>query len=106
MNMAARTGKSSERERERRELLKELSAGEGPDWSKHFKPGSFGCHELLDRTMLAAGVVEEYVLTHPACAQNPDWYALADKAASALQELYQQIGAAHVGRDEAEGNAD
>jgi hypothetical protein len=104
MNMAARDRKSSEREEERRQLLKELSAEQGPDWAKQFKPGSFGCHELLDRTLLASGVVEEYVLTHPACAQNPEWYALADKAASALQDLYQRIGAAHLERDEAEAS--
>ena len=65
-------------------------------WSEPYKPGSFGCHELLDRTSMAGDMVEHYVLSHPACAQNQDWYALADQAVAALRELYQRIGEAHL----------
>jgi hypothetical protein len=72
-----------------------------PEWlcskrTENYKPGTFGCHELLDRTLMAADLVERFVLSHPACAQNPAWYALAEQAASCLHELYQQIGAAHL----------
>ena len=66
------------------------------DRVEDFKPGSFGCHELLDRTSIAADTLEQFVLSHPACIQNPDWYALADKAVTALRELYQRIGAEHL----------
>jgi hypothetical protein len=66
------------------------------DGPEQYKPGSFGCHELLDRTSLAADFVERYVRSHPACVQDPDWFALAEQAVTALQELYQRVGAAHL----------
>ena len=50
----------------------------------------------MDRTALAADVVERYVRTHPACVQNQEWFALAEQAVAALQELYQRISAAHL----------
>jgi hypothetical protein len=49
---------------------------------------------------MAGDIVEQYVLSHPACAQNQDWFALADQAVSALRELYQRIGEAHLGDQE------
>ena len=82
-------------EHERQQLLDELAADHGPHWEEHYEVGSFGCHELLDRTALAADLVERYVRTHPACVQNPEWFALAEQAAAALHELYQRIGATH-----------
>jgi hypothetical protein len=83
-------------EQERQQLVAELIADRGPDWAEQYKPGSFGCHELLDRTALVADAVERYVLTHPACVQNQDWFALADQAVAALRELYQRIGQEHL----------
>jgi hypothetical protein len=74
-----------------------------PQESEDYKPGSFGCHELLDRTNLVADNLEEWILSHPACVQNAEWYALADRAVTALRELYQRIGAEHL---EAERDAD
>ena len=88
--------KVSDTEQERRQLLDELLADHGPQWTEQYEPGSFGCHELLDRTALAADLVDRYVRTHPACIQNQEWFALAEQAAAALQELYQRIGAAHL----------
>ncbi|MCI0378203.1 MAG: hypothetical protein L0215_11405 [Gemmataceae bacterium] len=63
-----------------------------------FVPGSFGCHELLDRAMIMAEMTEKYVSEHPACSQNLEWRALAEKAVEALNELYQRIGATHLDR--------
>jgi hypothetical protein len=83
-------------EHERQQLLDELAADHGPHWAEHYEVGSFGCHELLDRTARAADLVERYVRTHPACVQNPEWFALAEQAAAALHELYQRIGATHL----------
>jgi hypothetical protein len=83
-------------ERERQRHIEELMAGHGPQWSEPYKPGSFGCHELLDRTSMAGDMVEQYILSHPACAQNQDWFALVDQAVAALRELYQRIGEAHL----------
>lgn len=94
--MSVRAKKATGRDQDRQQLIEELKTEQGPDWAKGYKPGSFGCHELLDRTSLIAGMVEEHVLNHPACARNRDWYALAEKAAAALHELYQRVGAEHL----------
>ena len=71
-----------------------------PGWTPHhdvdatavmlseLQPRSFGCHELLDRTSLVADMLEQFVLTHPACALNPEWYALAEQATACLRKLY------------------
>ena len=83
-------------EQERQQLLDEFVADHGPRWAEQYEAGSFGCHELLDRTALAADIVERYVRTHPACVQNRQWFALAEQAAVALHELYQRIGATHL----------
>ena len=83
-------------EQERQQLLDELTADHGSHWAEQYAPGSFGCHELLDSTALAADIVERYVRTHPACVQNREWFALAEQAVAALQELYQRIGSAHL----------
>ena len=81
---------------ERQQLLDEFAADHGPHCAEQYEVGSFGCHELLDRTALAADIVERYIRTHPACVQNREWFALAEQAVVALQELYQRIGAAHL----------
>jgi hypothetical protein len=94
--MKPHAAKAPDLERERQRHIEELIAEHGPQWSELYKPGSFGCHELLDRTSMAGDIVEQYVLSHPACAQNQDWFALADQAVAALRELYQRIGEAHL----------
>jgi len=88
-----------DREEERQQLIEELVADQGSDWAEQHKPGSFGCHELLDRTALVVDILERYLLRHPACAQNKEWFELAEQAASALHALYQRIGEAHLTED-------
>jgi hypothetical protein len=88
--------KGLDTEHERQQLIDALKADHGPHWAEQYKPGSFGCHELLDRTALVADTVEQYVLTHPACVQQREWFALATQAVTALRELYQRIGEAHL----------
>jgi hypothetical protein len=93
-------------ERERQQLLKTLLAEEGREYLEGFRPGTFGCHELLDRASLLGDAVEENILNHPACVQNPEWYALAERALAALRELYQEVGAAKpTGSDSGEVEA-
>jgi len=87
---------ANEVEQQRQEAVNEMIAEHGPNWTEQFAPGTFGCHELLDRALLAAAMVEETVLSHPACAQNREWYALAEQAVAALNELYQRVGAEHL----------
>ena len=72
-------------EHERQRLIDAFNA-DGLDWAEQAKPGSFSCHELLDRTALVGDMVEQYILTHPACVRNKDWYALAEQAVLALRE--------------------
>lgn len=94
--MGRQTTSALDLEQERQQLVGELLADHGPHWTEQCKPGSFGCHELLDRTSLVADLVEQYVLSHPACVQNRDWFALAEQAVAALRELYQRIGEEHL----------
>ena len=91
----------SDVEQERQQRIGDMASELGPAWAEQYKPGSFGCHELLDRTSLAADTVEQYILSHPACFQNAEWYALAEQAAAALRELYQRVGGEHMMSDDA-----
>lgn len=96
MSKSSAVNRVSEREHERQQLIAGLVADKGVAWAEEYRPGSFGAHELLDRTALLVDVLEKFVLTHPACVQNEEWYGLADQAFSALFDLYQQVGAAHL----------
>ncbi len=94
--MATQVSSSSDTEHDRQQLASEFAAEQGIECSEQYKPGSFGCHELLDRTAQAAKFIEDDVRSHPACVRNPDWFTLAEQAAAALHELYQRIGAEHL----------
>jgi hypothetical protein len=94
--MKTSTKKRTDLEQERMDLVQEMVAEEGPAWTDRFRPGSSGCHELLDRSLLTAEFVEQTVLNHPACLQNAEWFELANAAVTALNELYQRIGAEHL----------
>jgi len=76
-----------------------LAAESGAGWADGYRPGSPGCHELLDRAALLSDMLERHLLSHPACVANPGWYMLAEQAAAALRELYQQVGAEHLGAE-------
>src|SRR5581483_12519811 len=52
----------SEVERDRQRLAQELAAESGEDWAEGYRPGSAGCHELLDRTALLTDMLERYLL--------------------------------------------
>ena len=82
--------------REWQEHLTAVAAEQEPDWEARYAPGSFGCHELLDRVNLLGDLVEGQVLEHPSCALQAEWYHLAAQAVEALRELYQRIGAEHL----------
>jgi hypothetical protein len=97
--MSASTVKPPEPEQDRQQRVDELIAEHGSDWAEQYKPGSFGCHELLDRAAMTSDMVDQLILSHPACLQNAEWYALAEQASTALAELYQRVGAEHMGAD-------
>lgn len=83
-------------EDERREIVNDLATEHGPDWGARYAPGTFGCHELLDRLSLVARLLDEAIVSHPACVQKPEWYALARRASDAVNDLYQEVGAEHL----------
>ncbi len=82
-------------EQARQDLLAELN-NQQADWIEQSQPGSFGCHELLDRTAMLGKLVNELLLEHPACVQNKEWFTLAHQASTLLDQLYQKIGAKHL----------
>ncbi len=83
-------------ESERRQRFADLTTEKTPNWEEQFEPGSSGCHEFLDRTFMIADQVGRYLLEHPSCVLDAEWFALANRAATALNELYQKVGAAHL----------
>ena len=89
--------------REWQEHLAGVAAEQEPGWETRYGPGSFGCHELLDRVNLLGDLVEGQVLEHPSCALDPEWHQLAVRAVEALRELYQRIGAEHLEAEDAGG---
>lgn len=96
--MVFRKQNPDETERDRLGQAGELAAELGEGWESEYRPGSVGCHELLDRTALLSDMLERYLLDHPACVANSCWYMLAERAAATLRELYQQIGGEHLDR--------
>lgn len=94
--MSSDVSDPNEAEARRQELLQEFSSDRGPNDSVDSGPGTFGCHELLDRTALIVRLVEEQIVEHPACFQRPDWFALAHEAAALLHRLYQEVGREHL----------
>ncbi len=65
------------------------------DQYRGFEPGSFGCHEALDRASIVLEMAE-YLASHPAVAIRPDFKRYADAAAEALAALYSAIGDEHL----------
>lgn len=76
----------------RHDLLRELEIEEPERWA----PGSFGCHELLDRVHLMENFFESTVINHPACVLHPDWFHAAREIGERIAALYQKIGAEDV----------
>lgn len=102
--MSLHTKSSRDLENQRQQSLQEYESQTASSALDDFRPGTFGCHELLDRTSLLAEQVERAILSHPSCLQNREWYQLAWDASAALRELYQRIGSEHLDPpDEAPG---
>lgn len=83
-----------ETEKERTDLLAELytnSLPEGP-----VTPGSHGMHEALHATSILLDSVDRHIMSHQAILESPEFFRLAHEGHTALFNLYQAIGAAHV----------
>ena len=89
------TPKANNFESERQEALKNFLE-DAENQMEEFSPGTMGCHELLDRTAMISDLLENFIISHPACLQNTEWYTLAREAADALHNLYQKVGAVHL----------
>lgn len=86
---------TQDEERERQDRLRCFQEIEDPGkLLSDFLPGTFGCHEALDRAEILHGLVEDILVSHPAIYQNPEWFSLAKSASRSLFELYQKIGEA------------
>lgn len=82
------------------EELRQHYLAEAKDELAQNEPGSYGCHELLDRAHLLAEQIETQLASHPACVQNVEWFTLAYDAMTALHNLYQAVGAEHLAVEE------
>jgi hypothetical protein len=60
--------------------------------SEKIHPDAFHQHEALHMALFLAESVETQLVYHPYVQSVPEAAALADKAAEALQALYQLIG--------------
>lgn len=60
-----------------------------------FGPGTFGCHEALDRCSMLADLADQ-LSEHPAIMLVPDWRRRAQEATKALADLYAEIGRIHL----------
>src|SRR4051812_43391335 len=90
--MVDNASQASDVEKDRQRLIAEMDAEYGRDWLQLNAPGSFGCHEPLDRTTLSGDIVEKSLLSPPACIANAEWFVLATQAVESLRELYQRVG--------------
>ncbi len=78
-------------EERRHDLLCELEIEEPERWV----PGSFGCHELLDRIHIVGNQFESIIVRHPSCVLKPEWFSAACQILDQMEELYQKVGAEH-----------
>lgn len=94
--MGSQAVPAQDTEADRRQRVEDMAREHGGNWAAQYAPGSFGCHELLDRTALVADALEQQVLSHPSCVRDPEWFALAQQAVATVRELYQRVGAEHL----------
>jgi hypothetical protein len=59
---------------------------------ERFGPGSFGYHELLDRTYLLMDNWESFIANHAATLLDPERYRKAREIADAMTAFYQWVG--------------
>lgn len=102
--MSIRNLKLQEVEQERERQAIELAADSGKNWADDYRPGTAGCHELVDRAALLEDMLERHIVAHPACVARPEWYRLAHQAATSMHELYQLAAAEHLAAPEPIGH--
>lgn len=62
---------------------------------KCFKPGSFGFHEMVDRSCLVAELFSREIAGHPA-ADHPKLRTRIKRLEEGLFELYRMAGTLHL----------
>ena len=78
------------------ERLAAVASEQEPGWEALYEPGSFGCHELLDRVMLLGDLVEGQVLEHPSCALHAEWHQLACASGGSVARVIPADWAEHL----------
>jgi hypothetical protein len=67
-----------------------------PDPPDGYGPGSFSCHEALDRVALLERLIDNELGEHPAIKANPAWLIRVETVCTELAKLYQEIGSVHL----------
>lgn len=60
------------------------------------QPGTYDCHEALDRASIIMNLLDTQLLEHSAIIANPAWFKLVHDAHTHIFNLYQLIGAVHL----------
>jgi len=69
--MSVESLSSHEVEQDRQRQVRELCAESGAEWIEGYRPGSAGCHELLDRAALVAEVGAEHLSVENSRVESP-----------------------------------
>lgn len=77
---------------ERSDLFDDVS-----EMAEHNRPGTFGAHEALHTAAIIMDLHAGRLLDHPAVLTDPQAYRLAARAHEFLFDLYQYLGATHLG---------
>lgn len=86
MKFKKRTNKQIDKDEDKRER----------EYSKHFKFGSFGSHELVDRTEMLMNFWNEYIIEHPRVMMTPQFDKLAQQVSGLMYDLYNMASIAHA----------
>lgn len=69
------------------------------DNPEHWKPGTFGHHELLDRVRLVADLWWKKVEEHPTARHDTELSRRTDEIGSLMEDLYQYVGGLDIRED-------
>lgn len=62
---------------------------------ERFKPGSYGCHEAIDRCDTVIDLIEDRLLSHPSIYLNQELYRKMRIAQQFLTDCYEELFTIH-----------
>ena len=69
---------------------------------RHFGPGSYGIHELLDRLFVVQQNIDQFILESPAISLNLEAFVYASVASYLLADAYQAVALADDAQEDKE----